>query len=465
MSFIFYLPEILYAEGEARAGVGLLVAPDGRVAGVLSERDLPPGTRIVSLPGRALLPGLANAHSHTFQRLFRGRAEGRAAGGDTFWTWREQMYRAAAFVSPESLYDVARATFLEMAVSGITVVGEFHYLHRDPQGHAYSEPNLLSHQVIAAAQSVGMRICLLRSAYFRAGFEHGPHPGQRRFYEAPDEYLRNLGELVFRSDGIANVTVGAAPHSIRAVPLPDLISIAEAAGGVPLHMHISEQVGENSACQAEYGSPPVTLIAEHGILSPRTALIHAIHLTDSEFGEVARSGATICSCPTTERNLGDGIFPADTAARLDIPVAFGTDSQAQIDILEDARQLEYHLRLRDQQRGILDGSARPDWKTQAAIGPHLLQAATRNGYAALGLSGGALAVGEPADFFTVDLDDLAILGADAESLAAQAVFAVNRAAVREVAVQGKLILEDGHHPLEEEIRTRYKAAQRLYASQ
>jgi formimidoylglutamate deiminase len=467
---IFYLPEILYAEGEPRAGVGLLAGPDGRVAGVLSEpklsgHDLPPGTRIVSLPRRALLPGLANAHSHTFQRLFRGRAEGRAAGGDTFWTWREQMYRAAAFVSPDSLYDVARAAFLEMAASGITVVGEFHYLHRDPQGHAYAEPNLLSHQVIAAAQSVGVRICLLRSAYFRAGFEREPHPGQRRFYETSGEYLRNLGELIRTSEGIANVTVGAAPHSIRAVPLPDLISIAEATGGLPLHMHISEQVGENSACQAEYGSTPVTLIAEHGILSRRTALIHAIHLTDSEFGEVARAGAAICSCPTTERNLGDGIFPADTAARLGIPVAFGTDSQAQIGILEDARQLEYHLRLRDQQRGILDGSARPDWKTQAAIGPHLLQAATRNGYAALGINAGALAVGEPADFFTVDLDDLAILGIDPESLAAQAVFAVDRAAVREVAVQGKLIVEDGHHPLEEEIRTRYKAAQRLYASQ
>ena len=469
-SSILYLPEILYAEGVARAGAGLFVAPDGRVSGILSEeelsnRELPPETRVVSLPGRALLPGLANAHSHTFQRLFRGRAEGRAAGGDTFWTWREQMYRAAAFVSPESLYDVARAAFLEMAASGITVVGEFHYLHRDPQGRAYAEPNLLSLQVIAAAQSVGVRICLLRSAYFRAGFERDPHPGQRRFYETPDEYLRNLGKLVRTSEGAANVTVGAAPHSIRAVPLPDLIAISQAASGLPLHMHISEQVGENSACLAEYGATPVTLIAEHGILSPRTALIHGIHLTGSEFEEVARSGSTICSCPTTERNLGDGIFPADTAARLGIPVAFGTDSQAQVDILEDARQLEYHLRLRDQQRGILDGAARPDWKTQAAIGPHLLRAATCNGYAALGLNGGALAAGEPADFFTVDLNDLAILGIDAESLAAQAVFAVNRAAVREVAVQGKLILEDGRHPLEDEIRTRYKAAQRLYVSQ
>ncbi len=184
-------------------------------------------TQVVSLPGRALLPGLATAHSHTFQRLFRGRAEGRAAGGDTFWTWREQMYRAAAFVTPESLYDVARATFLEMVSAGITVVGEFHYVHCDPGGFAYSEPNLLSHQVIAAARSVGLRICLLRSAYFRAGFEREPHPGQRRFYELPDAYLRNLDDLTAAYRGVENVTVGAAPHSIRAVPLEEFKQIAE----------------------------------------------------------------------------------------------------------------------------------------------------------------------------------------------------------------------------------------------
>jgi formimidoylglutamate deiminase len=261
------------------------------------------------------------------------------------------------------------------------------------------------------------------------------------------------------------VTVGAAPHSIRAVPLAELKRIAEAAGAMPLHLHISEQVAENAACVAEYGMTPAALLAEHGVLTPRTALVHAIHLSEGEFEAVADAGATICSCPTTERNLGDGIFPADMAALLGIPVAFGTDSQAQIDILEDARQMEYHLRLRDQQRGILDSSVREGWSSRLAIGDGLLQAATANGYRALGVAGGSLKVGEPADFFTLDLNDLSLMGADAESLAAQAVFAAAKGAVREVAVAGRLIVEDGRHPLAEEIGSRYAEVQRQFRMQ
>jgi len=461
-----YLPDLLFAHGQAHEDRGLLVDSEGRVAGVASRETAPVGVEVISLAGKALLPGLANAHSHTFQRLFRGRAEGRAAGGDTFWTWREQMYRAAGFVSPEDVYDVARATFLEMVCAGITVVGEFHYLHRDPQGNAYEDPNLLSRQVIAAAKSVGLRICLLRTAYFRAGFQREPHPGQRRFYESPDEYLRNLDELAASYAGAEQVTVGAAPHSIRAVPLENLKAIAAYVRSqtetMPLHMHISEQVGENEACRAEYGKTPVALVADHGILSSRTTLVHAIHLAEAELQAVAAAGATICSCPTTERNLGDGIFPADAAARLGIRVAFGTDSQAQIDLLEDARQLEYHLRLRDQQRGILDASARSHWALREAIGSALFRAASRNGYEALGLPGGALAVGEPADFFTVDVSDLSVLGVDAESLASQAVFSLSKSAIRDVAVQGRVILRDGHHGDEDEIRQQYRAVQTRY---
>jgi formimidoylglutamate deiminase len=460
-----YLPEILLTEGRAQKGVGLLVDENGIVSGLASRDTAPVGTEVVSMPGKALLPGLANAHSHTFQRLFRGRAEGRAAGGDTFWTWREQMYRAAGFVSPEQLYDVARATFLEMVCAGVTVVGEFHYLHRDPEGHSYGDANLLGHQVIAAAQSVGLRISLLRTAYFRAGFERPPHPGQKRFYERPEEYLRNLDDLATKYVGVEGVTVGAAPHSIRAVPLEQLKEIAGAAHslwGMPLHMHISEQVGENAACQAEYGTTPVSLVSEHGILSPKTTLIHAIHLTEPEFEAVAASGATICSCPTTERNLGDGIFPADTAVRLGIPVTFGTDSQAQIDILEDARQLEYHLRLQQQQRGILDASAREGWASREPIESLLFRAASVNGYTSPGLAGGNLAAGEPADFFTVDLNDLSILGVDEESLTSQAVFSMAKSAVRDVAVQGRLILENGRHARAAEIRSRYRATQTRY---
>ena len=216
---ILYLPDLLLAEGRVHAGTGLLVDSRGRVAGTAAPASLAdsvPDTGIVRLSGKALLPGLANAHSHTFQRLFRARAEGRATGGDTFWTWREQMYRAAAFASPEDLYDVARATFLEMLATGITVVGEFHYLHNDPEGRPYADPNLLAREVIRAAQSTGIRICLLRCAYLRAGFQREPHPGQRRFYEDAAGYLRNLdallGALAAEPSSDGKVTAGAAPH-------------------------------------------------------------------------------------------------------------------------------------------------------------------------------------------------------------------------------------------------------------
>ena len=449
-----YLPNLLYANHAVHPGMGLLVDENGRVAGLASRETVPPEAEVILLRGKALLPGLANAHSHTFQRLFRGRAEGRSVGGDSFWTWREQMYRAALFLTPDELYAVARAAFLEMICAGITVVGEFHYLHRDPEGRPYDDPNLLGKLVVEAAQSVGLRICLLRTAYFRAGFERQPHPGQRRFYESPEEYLRNLQQLAGAYSHVPDVTVGAAPHSIRAVPIPEMMQIAEFAyGRMPLHMHISEQIAENEACVAEYGMTPVHLLADKDILSPKATLVHAIHLSEAEFAAVSAAGAAICSCPTTERNLGDGIFPADTAFRLGIPVALGTDSQAQIDILEDARQLEYHLRLRERLRGILDTPEQP-------AAARLFRSATASGYAALGLDGGSLAPGQFADFFTVHLDDLSILGVDAASLAEQAVFALSKSAIRDVAVGGKLILHDGRHVLEEETRAGYLAAQR-----
>lgn len=458
-----FLPDLLYAAGQAHVGVGLLADSHGTVQGLVGPEEIAglaaSGAQVVRLAGKALLPGLSNAHSHSFQRLFRGRAEGRRAGGDTFWTWREQMYRAADFVSPEDLYDVARATFLEMLTAGITVVGEFHYLHNDPSGAAYSDPNLLSLEVIRAAESVGIRICLLRTAYLRAGFEREPHPGQRRFYETAESYLHNLEALLVATAGRDGVSVGAAPHSIRAVPLDVMKEIADFAQErkLPLHLHISEQPAENDACHSEYGKTPVSLVAAHGILDQRTTLVHSIHLTEGEFQQVAQAGSTICSCPTTERNLGDGIFPADLVARLGIPVAHGTDSQAQIDILEDARQSEYHLRLQRRERGVLDTIHGEE------IGARLLRSATESGYRALGVQGGSLAVGEPADFFTLDLNDAAILGVDGESLAAQVVFAAGRSAIRDVAVQGRMVLQDGQHRLEEEIRTRYCEVQQRFS--
>jgi formimidoylglutamate deiminase len=466
MKQTLYLPDLLYA-GITHEGKGLLVDEQGDVA-ALATQESAPDAQVVRLAGKALFPGLANAHSHAFQRLFRARAEGRtafgkAAGADTFWTWREQMYRAAAFVSPEAMYDVARAVYLEMLASGITVVGEFHYLHNAPDGTPYADPNELALTLIRAAQSVGIRIVLLRSAYLRAGFNLPPHPGQRRFYETEDAYLRNLDSLITATTNQPQVTVGSAPHSIRAVPLSTLRRIHTFAHerNLSTHIHLSEQPAENEACLAEYGLTPLTLLAKNGILGNRTTLIHAIHMTEAEFERTGFDGTHICSCPTTERNLGDGVFPADRAARLGIPVCYGTDSQAQIDILEDARQSEYNLRLIHRERGILDTI------NGSEIGARLLQSATVFGNTALGTYGGLLHPGLklPADFFTADLNDLALLGADKQSLATQAVFSLSRAAIRDVAVAGKLVLIDGHHTHEEAIRTSYQSVQRQFAQE
>lgn len=464
-----YQPEILYAAERAQAGAALLVGDDGQVERIVAPDAIPTlaaPVRRVALPGRALIPAFANVHSHSFQRLFRGCAEGRRAGGDTFWTWREQMYRAAAFADPDQMYAIARAVFLEMAQAGTALVGEFHYVHRDRDGRAYADPNALAESILAAAGSLGLRITLLRTAYFRAGFGLPPHPGQRRFYEQPDEYLAHLDSLATAHRGQPLVRIGAAPHSIRAVPLDRFHPIAEwtRRHARPLHLHISEQPAENEACLREFGTTPVSLLAAEGLLDEATTLVHAIHITEAEMERIAAARATICSCPTTERNLGDGIFPADQALRLGVPIAFGSDSQAQIHPFEDARQLEYHLRLRDRERGVLDGSARADWRNSQAIGPALLQAMTANGYRSLGFAGGHLADGEPADFLTLRLDAMEILGTDAASLAEQVVFAASPAAVDAVYVQGRPILQDGQHADSESIRAEYQRVRRQFAA-
>ena len=259
-------------------------------------------------------------------------------------------------------------------------MGEFHYLHNAPGGRPYDDPNLLGKQVIAAAQSVGIRIVLLRSAYIRSGYELPPDPGQIRFFESAPQFLDNMQALADATE----VPVGVAPHSLRAVPLRDLKQIAAwtRERKLPLHMHVAEQIAENEACLREYGLTPVALLGREGLLGPDFTAVHAIHITAEEIGLLARSGPTVCSCPTTERNLGDGVIVADQVMREGVRIAFGSDSQAQIDPLEDARELEYHLRLDRQQRAILDQIG------DQTLASRLFDCATVNGARSLGLNAG-----------------------------------------------------------------------------
>jgi formimidoylglutamate deiminase len=446
-----YCPELLYLRGEFLANASLLIDERGYVIDIVT-REYVEADEIVALPGKALLPGFVNAHSHTFQRLIRGKAESRAASGRDFWSWRGCMYHAAASLDPGDVYDVARMAFLEMAMAGTTTVGEFHYLHTKPDGEPYDDPNLLSKQVIAAAQSIGIRIVLLRNAYFRSGYNLPPDPGQTRFIENTRSFLENMDALTKANSGEEKtVSFGVAPHSIRAVPLADLKEIV--AWGreqrLPIHMHVAEQVAENKACMDEYAATPVALLGREGILGADFTGVHSIHMSSDEAQVIADAGATICSCPTTERNLGDGIIAADVAMKMGIHFALGSDSQAQIAPLEDARELEYHLRLAQQQRSILDQIS------ETSIASRLFNCATLNGARSLGVNAGELRPGSVADFFTVDLNDLSICGHSRSDLLSSIVFSLERTAIRDVAVQGKLIVRDGVHRHHDDVIDRY----------
>ncbi len=426
---IAWLPDYIYTNGQFESGLALVCDESGTIVRISDQVE-----DAVHLKGRAMLPGMVNAHSHAFQRVIRGRTEYRSRNAtDSFWTWREQMYAAATTLSPEQIYAASRLAFLEMASTGITAVGEFHYIHHSPDGTPYTDPNLLAHEVIRAARDVGIRIALLRVAYARAGYQTETNPRQLRFIESEETYLKNVDQLLSAVD--ANMSwVGVAPHSVRAVPLDYLKSIVAFANerGLPVHMHVAEQPAEVSACIQEYGRSPVALLDTEGLLSERFTAVHAIHVTPKAVEALARSGAGVCACPTTERNLGDGVMPADLYFKSRVPVSLGTDSQVQIDLLEDARALEYHLRLQKLERNVLA----PD-DGVSTLATRLFDCATVNGANAIGFNGGTLEPGAPADFFTVDLNDLSIAESSVEDLLANIVFSLSRTAIPDVVVNGK----------------------------
>lgn len=429
-----WLPDLLYVGDRFVSDCAILCNSSGNIVKIVESNQAPNAIR---LNNRALLPGLVNAHSHAFQRVIRGRTEYRSQNTtDSFWTWREQMYAAANRLEPEDIYNVSRMAFLEMALTGITTVGEFHYIHHQRDGSHYSDPNLLSREVIRAARDVGIRIALLRVAYARAGFEKEADPRQKRFIEdSPDIYIDHFEQLLNApelKDGMA--WAGVAPHSVRAVPLPYLKTIVAFANEreIPVHMHVAEQLAEVSACIEEYGRSPVALLETEGLLSPHFTAVHAIHVTPKAIAAMARTNAMVCACPTTERNLGDGIVPVDAYFNAGVAVSLGTDSQIQIDLLEDARELEYHLRLQKMERNVLASR-------------DLFECATISGAKSIGFAGGKLEPGAPADFFTVDLDDPSIAGSSQNDLLANIVFSLSRSAVRDVVVAGKRIVENGRH--------------------
>jgi formiminoglutamate deiminase len=422
-----YWLEHAWLADAAEPGVLLRTGPDGRIHTVRTGVAVPPpGAEVL----RGLtLPGLANAHSHAFHRALRGTVQ---AGAGTFWTWREVMYSVADRLDPDRYLALARAVYAEMALAGITVVGEFHYLHHAPGGTRYDDPNAMGEALIEAAADAGVRITLLDTAYLSAGFGEPPTHPQLRFSDG------STGAWAERVDALRespHTRIGAAIHSVRAVPVDQFPAVTQWAAerGAPLHVHVSEQPAENEGCLRAYGCTPVRLLADHGVLGPRTTGVHHTHLTSEDIELIGSRSTGTCMCPTTERDLADGIGPARDLQRAGSPLCLGSDSHAVIDLLEEARALELNERLRTRVRG--------HWTTAA-----LLRAASPDGYAALGWpDGGTLAPGALADFTTVALDTVRTAGPPPRLAAEAVVFAGTSADVRHTVVAGRHVVRDGVH--------------------
>jgi formiminoglutamate deiminase len=432
---------------------GVVVSVDGgRITGVLTGVATPPpgAERLMGLT----IPGMANCHSHAFHRALRGRTQrgrtqrgatqpGREQGGRTqpgriqggpvprgqgsFWTWREQMYALAGRLDPDRYFDLARAVYREMLATGFTAVGEFHYLHHGPDGTPYADPNAMGQALVAAAREAGIRIALLDTCYLAAGVGEDVDSVQLRFSDGDaDRWGERVDLLADRLTG-ADVVVGAAVHSVRAVPRDQLPQVAAWAQRreVPLHVHVSEQPAENDACLAAYGVTPTRLLAEAGALGRRTTAVHATHLTAADVADLTGTATHVCLCPTTERDLGDGVGPARELADAGAGLTVGTDSHAVVDAFEEMRAVELDERLRTRRRGHFDAA-------------ELLVAATRPGHASLGFEdAGRIVVGARADLVTVDLASPRTAGAGGGVEAA--VFAAVAEDVTQVVSGGRVV--------------------------
>jgi formiminoglutamate deiminase len=421
--------ELAWLGGERAEPDVVIEIEDGRILSVTpggAEDDAvlrgattaEPAVELHRLPGLTL-PGLANAHSHAFQRALRGRTH---AETGSFWTWREQMYALAGALDPDTCFALSRATFGEMALAGISCVGEFHYLHHAPDGTPYGDPNAMGRAVLAAAADARVRITLLDACYL--------HGGVARFRDA------DAGAWAERVDALAErptARVGAAIHSVRAVDPESARVVAAWAAGRPLHAHVSEQPKENEECLAAHGRTPTRLLADAGALSEHFTAVHATHLIDDDVALLGGARVTACLCPTTERDLADGIGPARRLLDAGAALATGSDSQAFIDPFEEARAIELDERLATGVRGV-----------HPATG--LLRAATASGYAALGWpEGGRIEAGALADLTTVALDGIRLAGTRPQEAVPSAVFAAAPADVRHVMVDGRWSVRDGEH--------------------
>ena len=393
--------------------------------------------------GTWIIPGIANLHSHAFQRAMAGLAERQTHPQDSFWTWRETMYRFAARMDPDSTYAVATQLYVEMLEAGYTSVCEFHYLHHAPDGRPYADPAAMSRALIAAARDTGIRMTLLPVLYMTGGFDgRALSVRQQRFGHDVEGFLRLLQTL--RAEENPTLRIGSTFHSLRAVPEAAMREVlAELPADAPVHIHISEQIGEVQDCLALRGARPVEWLQQNFEVDPRWTLVHATHLTEAETRQLAASGATVAICPTTEANLGDGLFPL--RAYLDAGGAWGIGSDSHISVspVEELRWLEYGQRLTTRHRNIAvnEGST--------SVGETLL----RGVFASARQSTGQAREG---DFVVLDTDAAIFAGVREDDAIDRWIFSGNRNAVREVHVAGRRVVAEGRHPDRDSVSARYR---------
>jgi formimidoylglutamate deiminase len=447
-----YHAEHALVDGGVRSGVRITVV-DGLIAAVEDAAAQTDDVRIAGL----VLPGMANVHSHAFQRAMAGLAEWDAGGKDNFWSWREAMYRFADRLDPASQLAIARFLFVEMLKAGYTSVGEFHYLHNQPGGAAYASSAAMAEAIAQAAHETGIALTLMPTLYVTGGADgRALSHRQTRFGKTVDELLSLRSSV----RGLAGVTqVGLALHSLRAVPTP---LMHEAIAGIeamsPIHIHAAEQPGEVDEALSAYGKRPVDYLLSTFEVNRRWCFVHATHMDDAETGALAASGAVAGLCPTTEGNLGDGIFPLPAFLAAGGRIAIGGDSHVSVDPAEELKALEYSQRLLHRRRNVAASGAVPN------TAQRLWWAAALNGAQVLGLDGGEIAAGRRADLIVIDREHVSLAGRDAAEALGTYVFVAGRGAVRDVMVSGHWVVRNGKHAFEESAMASYRACMRAFAS-
>jgi len=418
------------------------------------------GTVIQNIDG-VVVPGMPNAHSHAFQRALAGVAEYRSSARDSFWTWREAMYALANRIEPDDLKIIATQLFIEMLQAGYTSVAEFHYLHRARGGSQYANKNPLWQALESAADEAGISLTLLPTLYQTADFGARPlRANQARFALDLDAFLRGIEEwtAAFGRAGCSPHRVGAAFHSLRAVPLDVLQAASQALRaidtGMPIHIHIAEQALEVRSCIAATGRRPIELLLDQGVITPQWCLVHATHATAAELQAVAACGAAVCVSITTEANLGDGFFDSGRFLAAAGRLCVGSDSQSTVSPAEELRWMEYQQRLKKRRRNVLASTSEPH------CGTRLWQEAASSGARALGHQASAIAVGSRADWLVLDPDHPSLAGSSPDAALDRVIFAGAQAAIRDVMVAGRWVIRGGRHGAAEASRAHYGALMR-----